>query len=104
MIAPRYVKALVILMLAVPGVGVAALCGVRWVKRRAGKARANASSNQRRQPVSGARAAGRQAGSLRTGNWAILTIRALGAAMMLIQLTWLWYLRTEAMHDAGGID
>ncbi|KAK7185922.1 hypothetical protein PSPO01_08172 [Paraphaeosphaeria sporulosa] len=24
--------------------------------------------------------------------------------MMLIQLTWLWYLRTEAIHDAGGID
>ncbi|KAF2438195.1 hypothetical protein P171DRAFT_336316, partial [Karstenula rhodostoma CBS 690.94] len=45
-----------------------------------------------------------QTKSQRTRSWPILAIRALSIAMMLIQLTWLWYLRTEAIHDAGGID
>lgn len=100
MVAPRYVEALVILMLVVPGVGIVALCGLRWFRRRrGGSAQANTPSGQ-----SSGVPAGRQAGSARTRSWIMLAIRALSVAMMLIQLTWLWYLRTEAMHDAGGID
>ncbi|KAL5377266.1 hypothetical protein DPSP01_009927 [Paraphaeosphaeria sporulosa] len=100
MVAPRYVKALVVLMLVLPAVGIAVLCGRRlFGRRRAGKAQNSTSSGKR----SGA-SAGWRVGSLRPRNWGVLAVRALSTAMMLIQLTWLWYLRTEAIHDAGGID
>lgn len=98
MVAPRYVKALVILMVVAPALGIAALCGYRWVKRRAAKAPA-----PRRSP---AVATGQSVGVVGTWEWrcAVSTLRAASVGMTVLQLTWLWYLRTEAMRDAGGID
>lgn len=114
LIAPRYVKALVLLMLVVPLGGVGVLGGIRWVKWRASKPRANTSSNRRqrasrasaafRKIASGASSVVQKIASIPTRGCIIFIVRGLCIGMMLIQLAWLWYLRTEAMHDAGGID
>ena len=105
--APKYIKGLVIVMLVVPLLGLAALGGVRWLRRRASRPRPPPPPpppSNRRQPPNTAHAAKQVWTFPRAKVLASVAIQALSIAMMLINLTWLWYLRTEAMHHAGGID
>ncbi|KAJ4299280.1 hypothetical protein N0V90_004524 [Kalmusia sp. IMI 367209] len=101
-IAPRYVLALVILILVVPLLGITIFGGRLWLRRRAGRSQRGASIQEQR--LRNATSSGQQTSSQRIRNLLNFILQAFSVAMMLIQLTWLWYLRTEAMRDAGGFD